>query len=81
MTDPALDQITDDGKPFILIRATGLPGAEDFDLDVKAGCGIDDPDDLVALMLFVVEQVTGVSTSLYIQEVDMARSAARRAAS
>ncbi len=81
MTDSVRNQLAETGQPFILIRANGLPGTENFDLDVQAGCGIDSTDDLVALMLLVVEQITGVSTSLYIQEVDIARSAARRAAS
>lgn len=80
MTDPALHQLTEDGKPFVLIRSTGLPGVEDFDLDVKAGNGIDDTDQLCALLLLTVESITGVSTSFYAHEVEVARAAARRAA-
>jgi hypothetical protein len=77
--DPVLAHLADGGTPFVLIRSTGIPGFEDFDLDVKAGCGIDDRDQLTALLLLTVEQMTGVSTSLYVQEVEIARAAARGA--
>lgn len=77
MTDLALDQLTEDGDPFVVIRSTGIPGHEYFDLDVKAGNGIDDHDQLVALLLLVVERMTGVPATLYVQEVETARIAAR----
>lgn len=77
MTDAALNQLAVDGIPFILVRCSGVPDVEDFDVDVKAGCGIDDVDQLVCLMLATIEKITGVATDLYVHEVELARTAAR----
>ncbi len=64
-------------RPYILIEVEPDPDSEaGFDLKVQAGGGISSQDDMTALLLMLVENLTGVSTDLYAQEVDIARRAA-----
>jgi hypothetical protein len=80
-TDIELIQPTLGLNPYILIES--LPDEDSpagFDLKVRAGGGFDGQDEVVALLLLLVETMTGVSTELYAQEVDIARRAARRSA-
>jgi hypothetical protein len=69
---------TETAYPFIHIEQR--PDPDDptgFQLDVKAGAGIDDTDHLVTVLLLVVENITGVSPGLYAKEIDMVRRIAR----
>lgn len=69
---------TQTAAPFIHIEQR--PDPDDptgFQLDVKAGNGIDSTDHLVTLLLLVVENITGVSPDLYAKEIDMVRRVAR----
>ncbi len=64
-------------RPYILIECEPDPGSETgFDLNVKAGGGIGSQDEMTVLLLLLVEELTGVSTDLYTQQVDIARRAA-----
>lgn len=64
-------------RPYILIECEPDPGSEvGWDMKVKAGGGIGTQDDMTALLLTLVEELTGVSTDLYVQEVDVTRRAA-----
>ena len=76
MTQPAAAETT--AYPFV--RIVQQPDPNDptgFQLDVKAGNGIDSTDHLVTLLLLVVENITGVSPDLYAKEIDIARRVAR----
>ena len=62
--------------PYIHIeqRPDGQGG---FNFGVKAGNGLDSVDHVVAALLLLVENVTGVSSDLYAKEIDIARRVAR----
>lgn len=67
-------------EPYVVLRF--LPSDDDsapYDLKIQAA-GIDSTDELATALLVVVEQITGVDTDLYVQQVDMMRQAARGAA-
>jgi hypothetical protein len=67
--------------PYILIERLPDPDREDeVEVKVRTGGDIGDSDDIVSLLLLVVEQLTGVSTDLYAEQVDLARRAAGLAA-
>ncbi|MFI2663386.1 hypothetical protein [Micromonospora carbonacea] len=77
MTQPAAAEAVA-GHPFIHIEQR--PDPDDpagFQLDVKAGDGINSTDHLVTLLLLVVENITGVSPELYAKEIDITRRLAR----
>lgn len=79
MTDTDTDLIspTLGETPFVLIEANeDVNSQTGFDLNVRAGGGINSHNALVAMLLLVVENLTGVDTRLYAQEVDLARRAA-----
>lgn len=64
-------------RPYILIECEPDPGSEaGFDLQVKAGGGVNTQEEMAVLLLLLVEELTGVSTDLYVQEVDATRRAA-----
>lgn len=63
--------------PYVVIQAEADESApQGFSLDVKAGGGVADRDELACLLLLVVENLTGVSADLYTQEIDTVRRVA-----
>jgi len=63
-------------EAHILVR---FPKTEDAGFDIKVtASGIDGADELAVMLLLVLEQVTGVDTDLYVQQVDTIRRAAGR---
>lgn len=64
-------------SPYALIEVNADPESEaGFNLNVRAGGGVDSRDDLTSLLLIAIEELTGVPTDLYVQQVDVARAAA-----
>jgi hypothetical protein len=54
-----------------------FPATEDAGFDVKVtASGIDGADELAVMLLLVIEQVTGVNSDLYVQQIDIVRRAA-----
>jgi hypothetical protein len=65
-------------NPYAVIEAVDdADSPAGFDLKVRAG-QVDSQDQLVCLLLLVVENITGVDTDLYVQQVDTIRRAAGR---
>lgn len=66
--------------PFILIECPAGSAASDgeaaFDVKIRAGGGLDSTDEMVALLLLVVESITGVDPDLYVTQIDLTRRAA-----
>lgn len=60
--------------PYIVIECPGSDS--EFDITVKAGGGVESQDELVAVLLLLVEKVTGVPADLYTHEIDIVRQAA-----
>lgn len=61
-------------EPFVTIR---FPLKDDggFDIDVKAE-GLRNSDELAVMLLLVIENITGVDSDLYLQQIDIMRRAA-----
>ena len=63
--------------PYVLIECLPDPDSPTgFDMQVKAGGGIESHDELALLFLLLVESLTGVAPDLYVQQIDVTRRAA-----
>lgn len=77
MHTPEIVQTVELGAdPYMLIKAPQLPD-QNFDIKMKAA-GWDNADEMVAILLMLVEQMTGVSSNSYLREIDLMRSASWR---
>lgn len=62
-------------QPYVLIEAD-VDEDDDLALNIRAGGGVDTKERMLSVLLMVVEELTGVPTDLYVQQVDAARQAA-----
>lgn len=69
-------QTTEHERPFIHIEAIGTNDLRTANIRIRAGGGIESAEEIVALLLAVTEQLTGVSPALYAQEIEIAQRAA-----
>lgn len=71
---PALETVELGHEPYVVVRCPEGPDGA-FDILVKAG-GVGDEDDVAAVLLLVVEHLTGVRADLYARQIDVTRRAA-----